>query len=199
MFICHASRQRLITRVAPPCWQMIGSWHLVIPRVYKNPCCDFRSHLMKTLDWSVETLGREWNSTELCIHLLKPLFHSSQKPIRKLAASAFKYCDWMKVLAASPILQKRVFIPWAARKTWLILSLLVMNPQVSFVIERETANFDNKYVCQTGKRTQICVNIVFSDQYGHKLKPQHYFSNIWSLGIIQVYPGTRQISWTSLI
>ena len=32
---------------------------------------------------------------------LKPLFHSSQKPTRKLAASAFKYCDWMEVLAAS--------------------------------------------------------------------------------------------------
>ena len=32
---------------------------------------------------------------------LKSLFHSSQKPTRKLAASAFKYCDWMKVLAAS--------------------------------------------------------------------------------------------------
>ena len=32
---------------------------------------------------------------------LKPLFHSSQKPACKLAASAFKYCDWMKVLAAS--------------------------------------------------------------------------------------------------
>jgi hypothetical protein len=27
---------------------------------------------MKTLDWSVETLGRECYSTELCIHLLKP-------------------------------------------------------------------------------------------------------------------------------
>jgi hypothetical protein len=24
-----------------------------------------------------------------------PLFRSSQKPTRKLAASAFKYCDWM--------------------------------------------------------------------------------------------------------
>ncbi len=33
--------------------------------------------------------------------LLKPLFHSSQKPTCKLAASSFKYCDWMKVLAAS--------------------------------------------------------------------------------------------------
>ncbi len=32
---------------------------------------------------------------------LRPLFHSWQKPTRKLAASAFKYCDWMKVLAAS--------------------------------------------------------------------------------------------------
>ena len=32
---------------------------------------------------------------------LKPLFHSSRKQTRKLAASAFKYYDWMKVLAAS--------------------------------------------------------------------------------------------------
>ena len=30
---------------------------------------------------------------------IKPLFHSSQNPIRKLAASAFDYCDPMKVLA----------------------------------------------------------------------------------------------------
>ena len=35
------------------------------------------------------------------IKSFKPLFHSSQKPTRKLAASAFKYCDWMKVLAAN--------------------------------------------------------------------------------------------------
>ena len=28
----------------------------------------------------------------------KPLFHSSHKPTSKLAASTFKYCDWMKVL-----------------------------------------------------------------------------------------------------
>ena len=34
---------------------------------------------------------------------LKPLFHSSQNPTRKLAASAFRYCDWMKLLAASLI------------------------------------------------------------------------------------------------
>ena len=50
--------------------------------------------------------GQFWNC---CKHrlrkgttsILKPLFHSSQKPTRKLAASAFKYCDWMKVLATS--------------------------------------------------------------------------------------------------
>jgi hypothetical protein len=41
----------------------------VILRVYKKPRCDFRSPLMKTLDWSVETLGRECNSTGICIHL----------------------------------------------------------------------------------------------------------------------------------
>ena len=43
----------------------------VIPRVYKKPRCVFRSPLMKTLDWSVETLGRECNSTGLCIHFNK--------------------------------------------------------------------------------------------------------------------------------
>ncbi len=31
----------------------------------------------------------------------KSLFHLLEKPTCKLAASAFKYCDWMKVLAAS--------------------------------------------------------------------------------------------------
>jgi hypothetical protein len=41
----------------------------VIPRVYKKPRCDFRSPLMKTLDCSVETLGRECNSTGICINL----------------------------------------------------------------------------------------------------------------------------------
>ena len=33
----------------------------------------------------------------LLVRCLKPLFHSSQKPTRKLPANAFKYCDWMKV------------------------------------------------------------------------------------------------------
>ena len=34
--------------------------------------------------------------------VLKPLYiHSSQNGNHKLAASAYKYCDWMKVLAAS--------------------------------------------------------------------------------------------------
>ena len=41
----------------------ITSW------AYKKPRCDFRLLLMKTLDWSVETLGFERSSTELCIHL----------------------------------------------------------------------------------------------------------------------------------
>ncbi len=39
--------------------------------VYKKPRSDFRSSLMKTLDWSVETLGCECNSTGLCIHFYK--------------------------------------------------------------------------------------------------------------------------------
>jgi hypothetical protein len=34
--------------------------------------CNFRSPLMKTLDWSVETLGPDYNSTGLCNHLFKP-------------------------------------------------------------------------------------------------------------------------------
>ena len=33
--------------------------------------------------------------------LVKLLFHSSQKPTRKLAASAFRYYDWMKIPTAS--------------------------------------------------------------------------------------------------
>ncbi len=40
--------------------------------VYKKPRCNFRSPLMKTLDWSVETLGREYTSKELCIYFYKP-------------------------------------------------------------------------------------------------------------------------------
>ena len=41
---------------------------------------------------------------------VKPLFHLSQKPTRKLAASAFKYCNqWMKVLAASFVLDLSLF------------------------------------------------------------------------------------------
>ena len=33
--------------------------------------CDFRSPLMKTLDWSVKTLGHEYTSKELCIQFYK--------------------------------------------------------------------------------------------------------------------------------
>ncbi len=38
--------------------------------------------------------------TKPAFNCLKPLFHSSQKPTRKPAASAFKYYDWLKVLAS---------------------------------------------------------------------------------------------------
>ena len=37
-----------------------------------EPHCNIRSPLMKTLDWSVETLGLDYNSTGLCNHLFKP-------------------------------------------------------------------------------------------------------------------------------
>ena len=40
-------------------------------------------------------------SVQRKVNIVKPLYHSSQKPARKPAASAFKYCDWMKVLTAS--------------------------------------------------------------------------------------------------
>jgi hypothetical protein len=40
----------------------------------RNICidCNFRSPLMKTLDWNVETLGLDYNSTALCNNLFKP-------------------------------------------------------------------------------------------------------------------------------
>ena len=40
-------------------------------RVYKKPRSAFRSLLMKTLDWSVETFDRECNSTGLLRSFLK--------------------------------------------------------------------------------------------------------------------------------
>jgi hypothetical protein len=40
--------------------------------------CNFRSPLMKTLDWSVETLGLDYNSTGLCNHLFKPEYIASE-------------------------------------------------------------------------------------------------------------------------
>ena len=44
-----------------------------IPRVYKKPRCDFKSRLMKkTLDWSVETLGRERNNAA-CFIIVLPI------------------------------------------------------------------------------------------------------------------------------
>jgi hypothetical protein len=80
-YICHTNKSILLA----------GD---VTPWVYKKPRCDldwnierktldwsiekntkrlkYRKSLMKTLHWSAETLGRECNSTVLCIHLLKP-------------------------------------------------------------------------------------------------------------------------------
>ena len=52
--------------------------------------------------------GHVWDLTmcpqkgDVClIQRIKPLFHLSQKPTCKSTESAFKYCDWMNVLAAS--------------------------------------------------------------------------------------------------
>ena len=58
---------------------------------------------------NVHYLNQHWRSSYRHLNTgqtfsdrrMKLLFHSSQKPTSKLAASAFKYCDWMKVLAAS--------------------------------------------------------------------------------------------------
>ena len=49
----------------------------VIPWVFKKHNCNFRSPLMKTLDWSVETLGLDYNSTGLCNHLVNYLYYTS--------------------------------------------------------------------------------------------------------------------------
>ncbi len=42
-------------------------------------------------------------SCEVIQPSIKPFLHSSQKSTRKLVVSAFKYCDWMKVLASFKI------------------------------------------------------------------------------------------------
>jgi hypothetical protein len=58
-----------------PIWQKNTCMLLaddVTPWVFKKPHCNFRSPLMKALDWSVETLGLDYNSTGFCIHLYKP-------------------------------------------------------------------------------------------------------------------------------
>ena len=40
----------------------------VIPWIYEKPRWDFRSPLTKTLDWSIEMLGRECYSTAWALH-----------------------------------------------------------------------------------------------------------------------------------
>jgi hypothetical protein len=42
------------------------------PVYLRSHDCIFRSPLMKTLDWSVEMLGLDYNSTGLCNHLFNP-------------------------------------------------------------------------------------------------------------------------------
>ena len=51
--------QLFTTRVSPPCWQMMSSHEYIIR---SHVATSDHASLMKTLDWSVETLGRECNS-----------------------------------------------------------------------------------------------------------------------------------------
>ena len=60
---------------------------------------------MKTLDWSVETLGLDYNSTGLCIIIY--LNQSSERNMINIPGCSertnfikltFQHCDWMKVL-----------------------------------------------------------------------------------------------------
>ena len=65
--------------------------------VYKKPRCDFRSPLVKTLNWSVEMLGRACNSTGLCIHFNKTRVTSGTWLILYLVAVNVQtlYLDWL--------------------------------------------------------------------------------------------------------
>jgi hypothetical protein len=51
---------------------LCGTIHSLSLGYLRSHDCNFRSPLMKTLDWSVETLGLDYNSTGLCNHLFKP-------------------------------------------------------------------------------------------------------------------------------
>ena len=59
--------QRVDTQVDASSWQVTSS--LGYLRSHNR---SFTSPLMKTLDWSVETLGLDYNSTGICNHLFKP-------------------------------------------------------------------------------------------------------------------------------
>jgi hypothetical protein len=50
---------------------LIGRWHHPLGYLRSHDC-NFRSPLMKTVDWSVEMLGLDYNSTGLCNNLFKP-------------------------------------------------------------------------------------------------------------------------------
>jgi hypothetical protein len=75
----------------------------VIPWVFKKPHCNIRSPLMKTLDWSVETLGLDYNSTGLCTIYLN---QSSERNM--IVASCQQAVDifstsWEQVMRTQPV------------------------------------------------------------------------------------------------
>ena len=67
-----------LEKYAWPQWEsnlrLSSHWQVTSPLALgylRSHNCNFRSPLMKTLDWSVETLGPDYNSTGLCNHLFK--------------------------------------------------------------------------------------------------------------------------------
>ena len=59
----------------------------------------YDSSTLQENNWTISLLP--FSTRVGLVTSLEPLFHSSQKATRKLAASAFEYYDWMKALAAS--------------------------------------------------------------------------------------------------
>ena len=70
-----------------------------------------------------------------CSTSIKPLFHSSQKPTHKLAASAFKYHDWIEVRAACSV---RFCDEW---KRAFIVQQIVVNQIVASLFDRRSILF----------------------------------------------------------
>ncbi len=72
-------------------------------RVYNKPRCFFRSPLMKTLDWSVETLGREYFFTRFCIHFNKTRVASETWLLSNILYSFFPFVANKKVPQLKPL------------------------------------------------------------------------------------------------